>query len=48
MLMDKMWRVFESTGNIYAYLYYIESAKMLKNKNTKVLDSMAKEEKKAQ
>lgn len=46
MLMNKMWKIFESTGNLDAYLFYKTSSDSLKKEESKVLD-ITKEEKRA-
>lgn len=46
MLMNKMWRIFENTGNINAYLYYKDITYSLKKKE-KSLSNITNEEKRA-
>ncbi len=46
MLMNKMWKIFEATGNITAYLYYKDCNYAIKNKENK-LTIITKEEKRA-
>ncbi len=46
MLMNKMWKIFETTGNINAYLYCKDYNYILKDKDKK-LTIITKEEKRA-
>ncbi|WIV10701.1 YqzL family protein [Proteiniborus sp. MB09-C3] len=46
MLMNKMWKIFESTGNVDAYLYYRECYNSLNKEKSGVLN-ITKEEKRA-
>ncbi|SCG83605.1 hypothetical protein DW1_2038 [Proteiniborus sp. DW1] len=46
MLMNKMWKIFESTGNIDAYLYYKACCNTSKENEKEVLE-FTKEEKRA-
>jgi len=44
--MNKMWKIFEATGNINAYLYYREYCKIFR-KDEKELVNVSEEEKRA-
>ncbi|MFA5525079.1 MAG: hypothetical protein WDA24_12035 [Tissierellales bacterium] len=46
MLMDKMWMMFEITGNLDAYLCYKAFSDSIKKKECEVVD-ITKEEKRA-
>lgn len=46
MLMNKMWRIFENTGNINAYMYCKDCNYALESKE-KELMNITKEEKRA-
>lgn len=44
--MNKMWKIFESTGNIDAYLFYKTCSSSLKKEENEVIEN-TKEEKRA-
>lgn len=46
MLMNKMWKIFESTGNLDAYLYYKTCTNSLKKEEIEVIE-ITNEEKRA-
>ncbi|SDZ20070.1 hypothetical protein SAMN05660462_02196 [Proteiniborus ethanoligenes] len=46
MLMNEMWQIFETTGNINAYLCYRDYS-ILFNKNSEEICSVTKDEKRA-
>lgn len=49
MLMNKMWKIFEATGNINAYLYYRECCKLFEKEEKELINvtNVTKEEKRA-
>lgn len=46
MLMNKIWRIFENTGDIDAYLYYKACCNLSKENEKEILE-ITKEEKRA-
>lgn len=44
--MNKMWKIFETTGNINAYLYYRNCSYTIEKKDISIINA-TKEEKRA-